>query len=140
MSGLKRPYSGEDSGAGPSRSKSFRAEALSTLSRDHDRSFPSFRRPSIVGRFSLDGERKIHHDSRNIKFYEKRGNAYRLGKNIKKNTLSETCHLNSKRERDLFKEYVFFSRFRSNTGQFELERRSLSRHQERRRRMQRGET
>ena len=38
----------------------------------YDKPFPYFRRPKIVGSFSLDGKRKFHHDRSQLKFFDEK--------------------------------------------------------------------
>ena len=38
----------------------------------YDRPFPYFRRPKIVGSFSLDGKRKIQHNRSQLKFFDEK--------------------------------------------------------------------
>lgn len=46
--------------------------SLSTNPRDYDRDFPVFRRPVILGEFSLDSERKFHHDRHQMAYLYRR--------------------------------------------------------------------
>ena len=51
---------------------SFSSLDPSTISLDplkYDKPFPYFRRPKIVGSFSLDGDRRLHLDRRQLKFF-----------------------------------------------------------------------
>ena len=48
------------------------AVALSTNPANHDRAFPYFRRPHIVGSFSVDGDRRLKNDRHQMKFLHER--------------------------------------------------------------------
>lgn len=38
----------------------------------YDKPFPFFRKPSVLGSFSLDSRRQFHHDRRQLKYYKSR--------------------------------------------------------------------
>lgn len=45
---------------------------LSSRPHDYDRDFPTFRKPAILGDFSLDSERGFHHDRRQMMYLHRR--------------------------------------------------------------------